>query len=51
MVLMSDWWVREHWGRAFELEAERPQIHGQTWVLLRKAEVEPERLGAGEACR
>lgn len=38
MVLMSDWWVREHWGRAFEIEGVAP-VHGQTWVLLRKREV------------
>jgi SAM-dependent methyltransferase len=37
MVLMSDWWVRAHWGRAFEFLAEAP-VHGQTWVLLRKRE-------------
>lgn len=40
MVLMSDWWVREHWGRAFTIEATEPQMHGQTWVLLRKRDVE-----------
>ncbi len=39
MVLMSDWWVREHWGRAFAIEATKPQMHGQTWVLLRRREV------------
>lgn len=39
MVLMSDWWVREHWGRAFTIEATEPQMHGQTWVLLRKRDV------------
>jgi SAM-dependent methyltransferase len=45
VVLMSDWWVREHWGRAFEFLASAP-VHGQTWVLLRKREVDvtPERL-------
>jgi SAM-dependent methyltransferase len=40
MVLMSDWWVREHWGRAFTIEAREPEMHGQTWVLLKKREVE-----------
>jgi SAM-dependent methyltransferase len=39
MVLMSDWWVREHWGRAFELVAVAPLVHGQTWTLLRRREV------------
>ena len=37
MVLMSDWWVGAHWGRAFEFVAEAP-VHGQTWVLLRRRE-------------
>lgn len=38
MVLMSDWWVRAHWGRAFEVL----RIHsvGQSWALLRKRDVE-----------
>jgi SAM-dependent methyltransferase len=40
MVLMSDWWVREHWGRAFETLEVAPQVHGQTWVLMRKRDVE-----------
>jgi SAM-dependent methyltransferase len=40
MVLMSDWWVREHWGRAFEFVAVAPQVHGQTWALLRRRDVE-----------
>jgi SAM-dependent methyltransferase len=40
MVLMSDWWVREHWGRAFEFVAVNSQVHGQTWALLRKRDVE-----------
>jgi SAM-dependent methyltransferase len=39
LVLMSDWWVREHWERAFEFEATKPQMHGQTWVMLRRREV------------
>jgi SAM-dependent methyltransferase len=38
MVLMSDWWVRAHWGRAFEFVAQAP-VHGQTWVLLRRRDV------------
>jgi SAM-dependent methyltransferase len=36
MVLMSDWWVRAHWGRAFEIVDTLPEMHGQTWVLLEK---------------
>jgi SAM-dependent methyltransferase len=39
MVLMSDWWVREHWGRAFEVVALSGNVHGQTWPLLRKRDV------------
>ncbi|MGH2966570.1 MAG: class I SAM-dependent methyltransferase [Solirubrobacterales bacterium] len=37
-VLMSDWWVRDHWGRAFEVLQTKPDH--QTWVLLRKRDVE-----------
>jgi hypothetical protein len=40
MALMSDWWVREHWGRAFELADIKRRVHNQTWVLLRKRDVE-----------
>jgi SAM-dependent methyltransferase len=39
-VLMSDWWVREHWGRAFEILDIAPEVHGQTWVLMRRREVD-----------
>ncbi len=39
-VLMSDWWVREHWGRAFEIVDIAPQIHNMSWALMRKREVE-----------
>lgn len=39
MVFMSDWWVREHWGRAFEIVAVNPCFHNQTWAMLRKREV------------
>jgi SAM-dependent methyltransferase len=38
MVLMSDWWVQQHWGRAFEILKASP-VHGQTWALLRKKDV------------
>ena len=40
VVLMSDWWVREHWGRGFEILKVAPEIHGQTWVLLRARDVD-----------
>jgi hypothetical protein len=39
VVLMSDWWVEEHWGRAFDLVDRNPQIFNQTWPLLRKRDV------------
>jgi SAM-dependent methyltransferase len=39
MVLMSDWWVDAHWGRAFE-PLRREPVHGQTWALVRRREVE-----------
>ena len=39
MVFMSDWWVREHWGRAFEIVAVNRCFHNQTWAMLRKREV------------
>jgi SAM-dependent methyltransferase len=40
LVLISDWWMREHWGRAFEVVTVAPQIHNQSWALLRKRDVE-----------
>jgi SAM-dependent methyltransferase len=39
-VLISDWWMREHWGRAFEVVDVKPQVHNMTWPLLRKRDVE-----------
>jgi SAM-dependent methyltransferase len=39
-VLMSDWWVRAHWGRGFEILEIRPQIHNMSWALMRKKDVE-----------
>lgn len=46
MVLMSDWWVSEHWGRAFEIVGRSPWFHNQTWVMMRRRDVEltPEEL-------
>ena len=40
VVLTSDWWMREHWGRAFEIVDVAPQVHNMTWPLLRKKDVE-----------
>jgi SAM-dependent methyltransferase len=36
LVFISDWWLREHWGRAFEVLEIAPKIHNQSWVVLRK---------------
>jgi SAM-dependent methyltransferase len=46
-VLHSDWWIRAHWSRAFEiLEVQhRPQMGGElgrhAWVLMRRLPGEP----------
>jgi SAM-dependent methyltransferase len=39
-VLMSDWWVRAHWGRAFEILHIEPEIHNMSWAVMRKRDVE-----------
>jgi SAM-dependent methyltransferase len=39
-TMISDWWLREHWGRAFEVLEIAPRIHYQSWALLRKRDVE-----------
>jgi SAM-dependent methyltransferase len=39
LVLISDWWLREHWGRAFDVLEIAPQIHNQSWAVLRKRDV------------
>jgi SAM-dependent methyltransferase len=39
-VLMSDWWMRAHWGRAFEILEIAPQIHNMSWAVMHKREVE-----------
>lgn len=40
LVMISDWWLREHWGRAFEVMRIEPNIHNQSWAVLRKRDVE-----------
>jgi SAM-dependent methyltransferase len=40
LVMISDWWLREHWGRAFEVLAIEPNIHNQSWAVLRKRDVD-----------
>jgi ubiquinone/menaquinone biosynthesis C-methylase UbiE len=47
-VLHSHWWLREHWGRAFEIVELRPggELPNQGWALLRprEGELTPELL-------
>jgi SAM-dependent methyltransferase len=45
-VLMSGWWVRAHWGRAFEILNELSRFHNFTWLLMQKrdADLTPEDL-------
>ncbi|MCB0875860.1 MAG: class I SAM-dependent methyltransferase [Solirubrobacterales bacterium] len=52
VVLMSDWWIEEHWGRAFDLVDRRPRVFNQTWQLLRKRDVSitPDELMAPASC-
>jgi SAM-dependent methyltransferase len=38
-VLMSDWWVQAHWGRAFEMLEVAPEIHNMSWALMRKRDL------------
>jgi SAM-dependent methyltransferase len=38
-VLISGWWLREHWGRAFEIVSIDPQFHNFSWVLARRRNV------------
>jgi SAM-dependent methyltransferase len=40
VVLMSDWWVRAHWGRAFNIVGELPRFHNFTWLLMQPRDVE-----------
>jgi SAM-dependent methyltransferase len=40
LVMISDWWLREHWGRAFDVIQIEPNIHNQSWAVLRKRDVE-----------
>jgi hypothetical protein len=42
MVLHSPWWIREHWGRAFEILELRPRTRtGEAAVAMRKRRVAP----------
>jgi SAM-dependent methyltransferase len=56
MVLHSEWWVRAHWGRAFEIAGFHPgagTVFGQAVVVMRKRAAHPtpdelKRLDPGE---
>ena len=39
MVLISDWWMHEHWGRGFEVLEINHGAHDQNWPLMRKRDV------------
>ena len=39
-VLISDWWMRAHWGRSFEILEIEPQVDNMSWALLRRRDVE-----------
>ena len=39
-VLMSDWWVREHWGRAFEIVDITHDMHHMSWALMCKRDID-----------
>jgi SAM-dependent methyltransferase len=42
MVLHSPWWIREHWGRAFDILELRPSSDwGEGAVLMRRRDVSP----------
>jgi SAM-dependent methyltransferase len=38
-VLISEWWLREHWGRAFDVVLIDPQFQSYGWAVLRKRDV------------
>jgi SAM-dependent methyltransferase len=39
LTLISDWWLREHWGRAFDVTHIAPNVHNQSWAVLAKRDV------------
>jgi SAM-dependent methyltransferase len=54
-VFLSPWWIRDHWGRAFEIVELRDSEQGHGFVLLKKPTVGPslsprelEQMDAGE---
>jgi SAM-dependent methyltransferase len=39
-VLISEWWLREHWGRVFEVVDIASEFQNYSWAVLRKRDVE-----------
>jgi SAM-dependent methyltransferase len=39
-VLISEWWLREHWGRAFDVVKIAPEFQHYSWAVLRRREAE-----------
>jgi SAM-dependent methyltransferase len=39
-VLISEWWLREHWGRAFDVVKIAGEFQNYSWAVLRKRDVE-----------
>jgi SAM-dependent methyltransferase len=39
LTLISDWWLREHWGRAFDVIHIAANVHNQSWAVLAKRDV------------
>lgn len=37
-ILMSEWWIREHWGRLFDIKTIEPQFQNFAWVSMTKRE-------------
>lgn len=39
-VMISDWWMRAHWGRIFEIGRVLDGVHNMSWAVLRRREVQ-----------
>ena len=39
-VLISEWWLREHWGRVFEVVNIASEFQNYSWAVLRRRDVE-----------
>jgi SAM-dependent methyltransferase len=40
VVLISDWWLREHWGRAFEIVDIAPQFQNYSWAVMKPKRID-----------